>query len=394
MDVKMNSELINETVDDVVSTVNFLCKNDLSYLELTTKLDVLNEKMDTLQTLVVYSNDDKFTKTICAMQLITDNFNDEISKDFGVTFSNDFKERQLNFLRNISSSFDVNIIEVDNIDSLSNTKENIHKQYTKKVDKTKKEYQKENTKQTVDDIIKATNDKLNSYFESKEDIKEYLKYMSKFHNYSIGNCAKIEEQFSGARAVGSFKFWKDNGFTVNKGEKGIQILIPTPIKNFYDEEGNIKRVYFATKEQKEKLKKGILKDAPPEDMAKIPKELMEALENKKDKDYKFETNSYMSFENEDISETARAMLMGIFREYIMKPQEDKTKQEFEEDVELEENTENNIEDIVHQNKDQEQEEQLALVEVKKESLYRKIINFFKKLFHVKQKEDKLENVDE
>ena len=106
MNIKMNSELINETVDDVVSTVNFLCKNDLSYLELTTKLDVLNEKMENLQTLVVYSNDDKFTKTICAMQLITDNFNDEISKDFGVTFSNDFKERQLNFLRNISSSFE------------------------------------------------------------------------------------------------------------------------------------------------------------------------------------------------------------------------------------------------------------------------------------------------
>lgn len=125
----------------------------------------------------------------------------------------------------------------------------------------------------------------------------------------------------------------------------------------------------------------ILKDAPPEDMAKIPKELMEALENKKDKDYKFETNSYMSFENEDISETARAMLMGIFREYIMKPQEDEPKQEFENNVEIE----NNIEDIDHQNKDQdqEQEEQLALVEVKKESLYRKIINFFKKLFHVK-----------
>lgn len=131
----------------------------------------------------------------------------------------------------------------------------------------------------------------------------------------------------------------------------------------------------------------ILKDAPPEDIAKIPKELLEALENKKDKDYKFETNSYMSFENEDISETARAMLMGIFREYIMKPQEDKPKQEFENNVEIE----NNIEEIAHQNKEQ---EQLALVEVKKESLYRKIINFFKKLFHVKQKENKLENVDE
>lgn len=45
--------------------------------------------------------------------------------------------------------------------------------------------------------------------------------------------------------------------------KIIQILIPTPIKNFYDEEGNIKRVYFATKGKKRKLKKGILKDAPP-----------------------------------------------------------------------------------------------------------------------------------
>lgn len=262
MSIEMNTKLINETVDDVVSTVNFLCKNDLSYLELTTKLDTLNEKIDNLQTLVVYSDDDKFTKTICAMQLIIDNFNNEISKDFGITLSNDFRERQLNFLRNISSSFDVNVIEVDNVDSISNIKENIEKKYTNKVDKTKKEYQKENTKQTVDDIIKATNDKLNSYFENEQDMKEYLKYMSKFHKYSIGNCSKIEEQFSGAVAVGSFKFWKDNGFTVNKGEKGIQILVPTPVKNFYDEEGNIKRVYLANKEQKEKLKNGILKDAP------------------------------------------------------------------------------------------------------------------------------------
>ena len=262
MSIKMNTELINETVDDVVSTVNFLCKNDLSYLELNKKLDVLNEKMDILQTLVVYSNDDKFTKTVCAMQLITDNFNNEILKDFGTTLSNDFRERQLNFLRNISSSFDVNIIEVNSVDSISNAKETIKNNYSKQIERTKKEYQKENTRKTVDDIIKATNNRLNSYFESEKDMKELLKFISKFHNYSIGNCSKIEEQFPGSIAVGSFKFWKDNGFTVNKGEKGIQILTPTPIKNFYDEEGNIKRVYFATKEEKEKLKKGILKDAP------------------------------------------------------------------------------------------------------------------------------------
>ncbi len=262
MSIKLNTKRINETVNDVVSTVNFLCKNDLSFLELDKKLEVLNEKMDVLQTLMFYSNDEKFTRTICAMQIVTDNFNNEILKDFGVTFSNNFKEKQLHFLKNISETFDIEIFEVDNIDSFSNAKETINNNYSKQIERTKKEYQKENTRKTVNDIIKATNDKLNSYFESEKDMKELLKFISKFHNYSIGNCSKIEEQFPGAIAIGSFKFWKDNGFTVNKGEKGIQILTPTPIKNFYDEEGNIKRVYFATKEEKEKLKKGILKDAP------------------------------------------------------------------------------------------------------------------------------------
>ena len=49
MNIKMNNELINESVDDVVSTVNFLCKNDLSYLELTSKLDALNDKFYTVR---------------------------------------------------------------------------------------------------------------------------------------------------------------------------------------------------------------------------------------------------------------------------------------------------------------------------------------------------------
>ena len=57
------------------------------------------------------------------------------------------------------------IIEVDNIDSLSNTKENIHKQYTKKVDKTKKEYQKENT-----NLKGKINDKNNEITTLKNDI--------------------------------------------------------------------------------------------------------------------------------------------------------------------------------------------------------------------------------
>lgn len=260
--MKMDENMINDAVESVISSVKFLCENDLSYLELDKKLNALNDKMNTLQTLVVYSDDDKFTKTICAMQLVTDNLNEEYRKELGTTFSTEFRERQLDFLRNISSAFDLELSDKENIPSIDNSKEEIKKEYKKKVSETKKEYKKETVKETVDDIIKATNDKLESYFESPHDMKEYLKYMSKFYKYSIGNCSLIESQFSGAVAVGSFKFWKDNGFSVNKGEKGIQILVPTPLKKFIDKDGNERYFFTATKEEKAQIKKGELKEAP------------------------------------------------------------------------------------------------------------------------------------
>ncbi|MDB8803177.1 ArdC-like ssDNA-binding domain-containing protein [Romboutsia sp. 1001216sp1] len=260
--MKMNEKMINDTVNTVVSSVKFLCENDLTYLQLDRKLNALNEKMDTLQTLVVYSDDDKFTKTVCAMQLVTDNLNDEFRKGLGTTFSNEFRDRQLDFLRNISSSFDVELKDISNIPSIAESKKEIEKEYKKKVNNTKKEYKKETVKETVDDIIKQTNEKLDSYFNDPEDMKEYLKYMSKFYKYSIGNCSLIEKQFEGAEAVGSFKFWKDNGFSVNKGEKGIQILVPTPIKKFIDATGEERYFFTATKEEKEKIKKGELEEAP------------------------------------------------------------------------------------------------------------------------------------
>lgn len=258
--MKMNEKMISESVEQVVSSVKFICENELTYLELDRKLNALNEKMDTLQTLVVYSDDSNFTNSICAMQLVTNNLNTEFHKDLGTTFSNDFKERQLDFLRNVSTAFDINLKDVNNIPSLDETKSKIKKEYKKKVNATKKEYKKETVNETVNDIIQSTNEKLNSYFVTANDMKEYLKYMSKFYNYSIGNCCLIEEQFSGAIAVGSFKFWKDNGFSVNKGEKGIQILVPAPLKKFIDEKGQERFYNTASKKEKELLKKGVLKE--------------------------------------------------------------------------------------------------------------------------------------
>lgn len=109
MNIKMNTNLINKTVDDVISIVLFLCSNNLSNFEISSNLDVLNEKMNTLQTLVLYSDDNDFVKNVCLMQIITDKFNDEIMKELGTTFSKNFRKNQLLFLKNISNTFNLNL---------------------------------------------------------------------------------------------------------------------------------------------------------------------------------------------------------------------------------------------------------------------------------------------
>lgn len=59
--------------------------------------------------------------------------------------------------------------------------------------------------------------------------KEYLSAMGKFHNYSFNNTILIAMQKPDATYVAGFQKWnKDFHRFVNKGEKGIVILVPTP----------------------------------------------------------------------------------------------------------------------------------------------------------------------
>ncbi|WP_298846188.1 ImmA/IrrE family metallo-endopeptidase [uncultured Clostridium sp.] len=104
-------------------------------------------------------------------------------------------------------------------------------------------------------LIENTEKKISQYFESPENIKEYLSFMSKFYNYSLNNSILIDNQFSGAVGVGSYAFWKQKGFKINKGEKGIKILVPQiGTDNFRNEKGEIKSVDKATKEENLKIK--------------------------------------------------------------------------------------------------------------------------------------------
>lgn len=59
-----------------------------------------------------------------------------------------------------------------------------------------------------------------------EQLVMYLDAMSRFHQYSFGNCMLIARQRPEATRVAGFTMWKKLGRIVKKGEKGICILAP------------------------------------------------------------------------------------------------------------------------------------------------------------------------
>lgn len=82
--------------------------------------------------------------------------------------------------------------------------------------------------------LKAITEKLEkgiqNLFES-DNFKNYLKTLSKFHHYSLGNTILIAMQKPDATLVAGYTSWQNNFQRhVKKGEKGISILAPIPYK--------------------------------------------------------------------------------------------------------------------------------------------------------------------
>ncbi|MGG1140750.1 LPD25 domain-containing protein [Bacillus mycoides] len=121
----------------------------------------------------------------------------------------------------------------------------------------KKKYQTkspEEKKEAVQALTKKMEKSVDGYFRTPGDLKEYLSFMAKFYHYSPSNISLIQSQFEGATAVGSFSFWKEKGFPVKKGEKGIQILVPNrTVAKFKDKEGTWKTVTKASEEEKKQI---------------------------------------------------------------------------------------------------------------------------------------------
>lgn len=121
----------------------------------------------------------------------------------------------------------------------------------------KKKYQTkspEEKKEAVQALTKKMEKSIEGYFRTPGDLKEYLTFMAKFYHYSPSNISLIQSQFEGASAVGSFSFWKEKGFPVKKGEKGIKILVPNrTVAKFKDKEGTWKTVTKASEEEKKQI---------------------------------------------------------------------------------------------------------------------------------------------
>lgn len=121
----------------------------------------------------------------------------------------------------------------------------------------KNKYTKKSLEEKKVEVQKLTKDmqtQINQYFDSVDDLKAYLSFMSRFYQYSLNNVALIQSKFPGAQAVGSYQFWKNHGYIVNKGEKGIPILVPQKAGDkFRDASGKWKAISKANEIEKKAI---------------------------------------------------------------------------------------------------------------------------------------------
>lgn len=89
---------------------------------------------------------------------------------------------------------------------------------------------KESTESKLDTIMKSLEEGVEKVFTS-EQYQMYLQTMAKFHNYSFNNTLLIAMQRPDATLVAGYQTWqKKFKRHVNRGEKGIKIIAPVPVK--------------------------------------------------------------------------------------------------------------------------------------------------------------------
>ena len=130
----------------------------------------------------------------------------------------------------------------------------------------------------------------------------------------------------------------------------------------------------------------ILKYVPEEDLKKIPEEKLEFYKKNMDSEYDYKINPNKEFEEQEMSDTTKAILANIFRDYWATPYQ-KERIEAKEKYDLEKLEEEKMEKYNPDNlfKDRKKEtiiENTNLpVEIKKETFFKRLISFIKGFFN-------------
>ena len=94
--------------------------------------------------------------------------------------------------------------------------------------------EQKNSKDRLREITDSIEQGIKDLFES-DKYRQYLRTMSRFHRYSVNNTLLIAMQRPDATHIAGFSNWRNQfGRHVRKGEKGIQIIAPTPYKKKID----------------------------------------------------------------------------------------------------------------------------------------------------------------
>lgn len=120
---------------------------------------------------------------------------------------------------------------------------------------------------------------------------------------------------------------------------------------------------------------------------KIPKEKIDFYEKHKDRKYDFKINPNIDLAEQNISRKANAILVSLFRDYfatakqkeILKNLLQQNQEKLEKEKYLKYNPDN-IFNKSYDNNINDSKDEVALVETKNEVWYRKIVNFFKRIF--------------
>lgn len=137
----------------------------------------------------------------------------------------------------------------------------------------------------------------------------------------------------------------------------------------------------------------ILNYVPQESVNKIPQTMLDTFKAKMDQSYNFQVDINKSFEEQNLLDETKAIFANIFRDYWATPYQKEiieAKEKYDrQKAEEEKKAKYNPDDIFNKRNKMDIEEKIEEsntnnlpVEVKKEKFFEKIVNFFKKLFHL------------